>query len=106
MSKPSFYCENCGREVPPCLDVCPGCGEAFSSVRCPSCGFKGVPGFFKKGCPGCGYMGGDIKEKPRGDTKENTSVIIKKYFPVWVYRVIIGALLILIIYLLRVYFLL
>jgi len=95
MSKPSFYCENCGREVPPGLDVCPGCGEAFSSVRCPSCGFTGVPELFKKSCPRCGYMGEEV----------NINTKTKEYLPAWVYRVLIGALLILIICLIRVYFL-
>ncbi|MCK5674950.1 MAG: zinc ribbon domain-containing protein [Spirochaetales bacterium] len=97
MAKPSFYCENCGKEVLSGLEVCPGCGQTFSSVRCPSCGFTGGPELFRKSCPMCGYIGEEVK---------NSVLTKKNYLPSWIYRVLIGALLILIIYLIRIYFLL
>ena len=66
MKSPFFYCENCGREVNSNLNTCPGCGEKFISVRCPSCGYTGNAELFKKNCPNCGYTG-DIKEKVSKD---------------------------------------
>ena len=106
MVKPTFYCENCGREVSSGLETCPDCGQDFSSVRCPSCGFTGVPELFKKSCPSCGYVGEDVINKSKNNKKVNFRVRTKNYLPAWIYRVVIGALLVLIIYLLRVYFLL
>lgn len=104
MPKPSFYCENCGRKVPAGLDVCPGCGELFSSVRCPSCGYTGEPGFFKKSCPHCGFTGKDVIDNSLNKKNYNIGLITKNFLPAWVYRVLITALIILIIYLIRVYF--
>ncbi|MDA3941093.1 MAG: hypothetical protein PF693_17585 [Spirochaetia bacterium] len=107
VNDPSFYCENCGRKVSSAMDICPGCGQEFSKVRCPSCGFTGEDTLFKVKCPKCGYSGVlnnnihlglelyDEKSKEKG-----------KQLPVWLYRVLIGIMVIVIIGLFRVYFLL
>jgi hypothetical protein len=55
MKSPHYFCENCGAEVPKLAKVCPRCGRFFSSVKCPKCGFVGVPDDFDFGCPDCGY---------------------------------------------------
>ena len=113
MSTPSFYCENCNREVSSGLVICPGCGQEFSSVRCPSCGFTGKPELFKKSCPECGYVGEDVIDKTPDSklvkSESNESKNSRKsgnHLPSWLYKVLIGILVIIIIYLVRVYFLL
>ncbi len=115
MNTPSFYCENCSREVSSGLDVCPGCGLEFSSVRCPSCGFMGKPELFKESCPECGYIGADIVDKDPGSNfyivKPNSdesrgSKRSEKQLPSWVYKVFIGGMIIIIVSLIRIYFLL
>lgn len=115
MKTPSFFCENCNREVSYGMNVCPGCGQEFSSVRCPVCGFTGAPELFKKSCPRCGYAGTDIVDK---DPDRNFYIVksesdktksgkrSEKHLPSWLYKVLIGILVIIIIYLTRVYFLL
>ena len=55
--KPRFYCETCGREVPPEVDECPYCGMPFYAVMCPKCGYTGKATEFVDGCPKCGYLG-------------------------------------------------
>ncbi len=106
MQKPSFYCENCGREVPSNMETCPGCGQDFSSVRCPSCGFTGESDLFKKSCPECGYSGEEVLDGTPDPGKAKNYSLSRNPFPLWVYKVLIGALLILIIYLIGVYFIL
>jgi hypothetical protein len=113
MNTPFFYCENCSREVSSGMNVCPGCGQEFSSVRCPSCGFTGAPELFKKSCPRCGYVGEDVIDKTPGSklvkSESNESKNSRKsgnHLPSWLYRLLIGILVIIIIYLVRVYFLL
>ena len=51
-----YYCEACGKEVPPRSLRCPHCGKYFSSVQCPRCGHRGEDRDFDAGCPSCGYM--------------------------------------------------
>ncbi|MCK5197101.1 MAG: zinc-ribbon domain-containing protein [Spirochaetales bacterium] len=113
MNTPSFFCENCGREVSDRMEVCPGCGQEFSSVRCPTCGFTGKPELFKKSCPECGYVGEDVIDKTRGSklvksesNEFKNSRESENHLPYWLYKVLIGILVIIIIYLVRVYFLL
>jgi len=115
MSIPSFYCENCSREVSSGMTVCPGCGQEFSSVRCPACGFTGAPELFIKSCPECGYVGEEVIDKTPGtklylvkpENKDSkSSKNSENHLPPWLYRVLIGILVIIIIYLVRVYFLL
>ena len=115
MNTPSFFCENCGREVSDRMEVCPGCGQEFSSVRCPTCGFTGKPELFKKSCPECGYVGKEVIDKTRGiklnkvkpgSTESQRSKNSENHLPSWLYKVLIGILVIIIIYLVRVYFLL
>ena len=55
VAKRRYFCESCGAEVAASARVCPSCGKAFGSVRCPSCGFEGEAGAFAAGCPVCGY---------------------------------------------------
>ncbi len=115
MKAPSFYCENCGRAVNPNLNICPGCGEKFISVRCPSCGFTGNAELFKKNCPGCGYVGDNVIDGFQ-DSMSHTAKPVnldikigsnsKKHLSLWIYRVLIAALIVVIIYLIRIYFLL
>ena len=115
MSTPSFYCENCSREVSSGLDVCPGCGQDFSSVRCPSCGFTGEAELFKESCPECGYIGKDIVVKDPGNNfyivktgndKSGWSKRSEKQLPSWLYMVLIRFMIIIIISLIWIYFLL
>lgn len=115
MNTPFFYCENCSREVSSGMNVCPGCGQEFSSVRCPSCGFTGAPELFKKSCPECGYVGENVidetsgskqyRAKP-GSNDSKSSKNSENHLPAWLYRILIGILAIIIIYLVMVYFLL
>ncbi len=115
MKTPSFYCENCGRKVLPGLNVCPGCGQEFSSVRCPSCGFTGEPALFKESCPECGYVGKAEKDEDpgqnmyivrsgnagfRGKTKN------RNHLSPWLYKILIGIMAVIIVSLVRIYFLL
>ena len=115
MNAPSFFCENCGREVSDRMEVCPGCGQEFSSVRCPACGFTGAPELFKKSCPGCAYVGEDIVDKDpchnfyivKSESDEtNSGKRSEKQLPPWLYRVLIAFLALTLIGLVRVYFLL
>ena len=107
MSKPSFYCENCGRDVAAGMDTCPGCGQEFDSVLCPSCGFKGASKLFKQNCPNCGYSGFDTDciqtDMDLCSVEQKKRV---KQLPVWFYRVLIGFLVVIIVGLIRLYFLL
>jgi len=89
MARPSFYCENCGREVPFQLGACPDCGQKFYSVRCPSCGFTGDLSLFKEKCPECGYEGA-IKRK--------------KQFSPWFYKSLIIILTVTLLGLIRIFF--
>jgi len=99
MKEPSFYCENCGREVSSGLESCPGCGQKFYSVLCPSCGFTGDSKLFGENCPNCGYVG---SVKPSIEIKINQ----KKQIPSWIYKLIIIILAVVLFVLLRIYFLL
>lgn len=54
--KARFFCESCGAEVRHSERICPSCGKTFTAVRCPRCGFEGMPREFVRGCPGCGYL--------------------------------------------------
>jgi len=58
LSKPRFFCEGCGFEVPRAAKDCPKCGKQFASVLCPACDFVGEAALFKGGCPICGYSSG------------------------------------------------
>ncbi|MCL1818242.1 MAG: hypothetical protein FWG35_04870 [Spirochaetaceae bacterium] len=53
---PTFYCENCGKEVSANDKVCPGCAKFFTDVRCPRCNHSGDVDEFSIGCPKCGYL--------------------------------------------------
>lgn len=92
----SFFCENCGTEVPPGADVCPGCLSEFSSVKCPRCGRSGKEKLFLYGCPFCGYL---KKEKsPEPEIKEPVKRFSLKRFAAAFF--ILTGLLLLFIYLL------
>ena len=113
MNTPSFYCENCSREVAAGLDVCPGCGQEFSSVRCPSCGFAGEPELFKESCPECGYSGKAKEDEDSGrnlyivksnNTEYRKNIRSEKQLPSWLYKILIGFMVIIIIFLVRFYF--
>lgn len=115
MNTPFFYCENCSRKVSSDMNVCPGCGQEFSSVRCPSCGFTGAPELFKESCPECGYVGKSKEDEnpgrnlyivKSGNTGSMGNIQNKNHLPSWLYKILIGILVIVIIYLVRVYFLL
>ncbi len=107
MKAPSFYCENCGREVNPNLNICPGCGEKFISVRCPSCGFTGESYLFNKKCPQCGFSGADSDNLKKDGNLYNKNVKeTGKYFPSWLYKVLIGILVVVILGIIRFYYLL
>ena len=54
--KVRFLCEECGKEVPFNVEVCPSCGRQFKAVKCPICELEGSPDLFSEGCPACGYM--------------------------------------------------
>jgi len=91
---PSFYCENCGRKVSSGMDRCPGCGQEFDSVLCPSCGFKGASILFKQNCPQCGYKGVGSEDMPNK----------KKQLPYWLYKVLIVIMVVIIVGLIRILF--
>lgn len=115
MNTPSFFCENCSREVSSGMDICPGCGQEFSSVRCPSCGFSGKPKLFIECCPECGYVG-NAKENEdpgrnlyivkSGNAESLENVQYKNHLPSWLYKILIGIMVIIIVSLIRVYLLL
>jgi len=114
MKDPSFYCENCGKKVNSKLNICPGCGEEFISVRCPSCGFTGKVELFNKNCPSCGYAGDNVIDSFQDSMARTTKPVNRdikmgsnsKKLPVWLYRVLIGFLVVIIVGLFRLYFLL
>jgi predicted RNA-binding Zn-ribbon protein involved in translation (DUF1610 family) len=81
-AKPHFFCENCGTEVPLRAKNCPGCGRAFSAVRCPNCNFTGEESLFKDGCPICGYTPGKTPPGAKAG-KDNRYEAL----PLWVYIV-------------------
>ncbi|MDR0451634.1 MAG: hypothetical protein LBH15_01165 [Treponema sp.] len=86
--KPHFFCENCGAEVPLHVKSCPGCGRAFSAVRCPSCNFTGEESLFKNGCPACGYA--PAKTAPAAKTAKPGRAAAGRraeVLPLWVYIV-------------------
>ncbi|MCK5153489.1 MAG: hypothetical protein KAQ93_03955 [Spirochaetales bacterium] len=79
------------------MDTCPGCGQEFDSVLCPSCGFKGSSMLFKEKCPNCGYKG--VVDTPLGKKPDQ-----RKQFSTWVYRVLIVMLTVTLIGLIKIYF--
>jgi hypothetical protein len=81
--KPHFFCENCGAEVPLRAKNCPGCGRAFSAVRCPACNFTGEESLFKDGCPVCGYLPQKAPATKKAPRNEPRSAPL----PFWVYLV-------------------
>ena len=86
MSRPRFYCENCGAEVSRNAKTCSKCGCSFSSIRCPACGFVGEDGFFEGGCPVCGYT------VNRGGGSEPPAKVAAGPLPFWAYVITILAL--------------
>jgi len=89
MEKPVFYCEFCGAPVPKHASSCPSCGRVFDAVKCPSCGFEGQAGLFKKGCPSCGYGGAMAA---RDTTPTEPAKPTRRVKP-WFYRLAITILL-------------
>ncbi len=85
---PSFYCENCGREVPAEVDRCPYCGKRFFSVKCPVCSYSGPASEFVDGCPSCGYLGAGGSAKIKKSVPKK-----KKHIPGWVYWVLLFSML-------------
>jgi uncharacterized membrane protein YvbJ len=83
--KPQFFCENCGAEVPLSAKNCPGCGRAFSAVRCPNCNFVGEEALFKDGCPICGYSPG--RAPPPAKSEKEIAYTRPEPLPLWVYLV-------------------
>lgn len=99
MADPSFYCENCGQKVSWGQDTCPGCGQEFDFVLCPSCGFTGEAALFQGKCPQCGYFGAvdiSLEKKPYQ----------RKQLSTWVYRILILILIFILIGLVGTYLLL
>ncbi|HOM23566.1 MAG: zinc ribbon domain-containing protein [Treponemataceae bacterium] len=99
-TRPRFFCEHCGEEVPRNARVCPHCGRFFVHVRCPRCGFVGAEDLFKEGCPVCGYSALPINEKRRG---KGWLPFVRSYtfgsegpepLPWWVYGLTVALLLI------------
>ncbi len=88
---PSFYCENCGKEVPADVSSCPYCGKRFFSVKCPVCSYSGPAPEFTKGCPSCGYLRPPEDLHTAGE--HETPVKEKKQLPRWVYRVLLFSML-------------
>lgn len=76
---PSFYCENCGKEVPAEVPSCPYCGKRFFSVKCPVCSYSGPASEFIEGCPSCGYLG----------LPKETATDGGKHLPRWVYQILL-----------------
>ena len=103
MKYPSFFCENCGKEVSSGMDRCPSCGREFSSVRCPECGFSGESEKFLHGCPGCGYAAGQEKDISPGLYFNKLNSKTKISPPAWFYKVGIVALVLILIGLIRAY---
>ena len=108
MGDPPFFCEKCGQKVRSDQNVCSGCGEKFYSVRCPSCGFSGSSELFKKNCPTCGYPNTETSSHNTDLTEfVKTSSNKKKHhaglLPPLVYKGLIGALVVLLIFLIRYY---
>lgn len=114
MNLSSFYCENCSREVSAGLDICPSCGLEFASVQCPNCGFTGVYELFKEGCPECGYTSKNEMEKHScselhivkqvGNGYKDSGKALNQ-LPSWLYKVFVALMIIVIVILVRSYFL-
>ncbi|MDR1178146.1 MAG: zinc ribbon domain-containing protein [Spirochaetaceae bacterium] len=93
MKRARFFCEHCGAEVGRNAKQCPKCGNFFSSILCPSCGFSGGEFLFDKGCPVCGYSapesGGQGSTSPgsggAGKSKKAASGEAAGALPWWVY---------------------
>lgn len=103
---PVFYCENCGREVPPEVSSCPYCGKEFYSVRCPVCSFTGPAEAFVKGCPSCGYQGSEDKGRNKFISNTGGPEIRKrktKQLPGWVYSLFLVFLLGGLVFLIKIY---
>ncbi len=79
-AKASYFCENCGAEVPGNSRFCPKCGKFFSSVRCPKCAHTGSAYSFRNGCPVCHYaMDGNTgteSDEPH-ESKKKTHLSLK-----------------------------
>ena len=98
METPKFFCENCGGEVNRNAHFCPHCGRIFASVRCPSCNYFGSSSQFAKGCPKCGYAFHPKKEKQKNITnKKKTYKAYDDTLPKWVYALVFGILIVVII---------
>lgn len=97
MKKPRYYCERCGAEVRKDARICPRCGRFFSSVKCPRCGYVGEADDFTAGCPVCGYADSanaapeSIRDLPPSAPPP----------PWWAYPLAAGAILALVLLLLR-----
>ncbi len=105
---PEFYCENCGKEVPADVPVCPYCGKRFYSVRCPVCSYSGPASDFSLGCPACGYQGPGYSGKAPGagggrPSSGNKKKNRKGSLPDWVYRMFLAVLLAALALLIRAY---
>ncbi len=105
---PEFYCENCGKEVPADVPLCPYCGKRFYSVRCPVCSYSGPASDFSRGCPVCGYQGPGSSGKT-SRTREGIGASGKKRkknkgsLPDWVYRIFLAVLIAALVLLIREY---
>ncbi|MDR1933896.1 MAG: zinc ribbon domain-containing protein [Spirochaetales bacterium] len=76
MPAPTFYCENCKKEVSSTDKVCPNCGRFFTDVRCPRCNHSGHAETFHMGCPRCGYL------NPAWITGEATSASTSEFIEI------------------------
>ena len=68
-TKPKYFCESCGEEVPSDAKFCKKCGSFFAAVRCPQCGFTGNQNTFKNGCPKCHYAVGNPFSSDKTEAK-------------------------------------
>lgn len=68
-----FYCEVCGREVPPEDKNCPYCGTPFYAVKCPRCGYVDKAMSFIYGCPSCGYLSPQQRKETAGKKSKGST---------------------------------
>jgi uncharacterized membrane protein YvbJ len=90
-----FVCEKCGNAVRRNATVCDFCGQVFSGIKCPRCGFSGDADLFSDGCPVCGFtgsFGAEKADKNREPKKTKLSYVTpkkeKKMLPLFIYRIL------------------
>ena len=70
-----YICGKCAHEVERDAKVCPFCHANLNNIRCPYCGFIGVPEKFKNDhCPRCGRSKNISIDYNPANSKKNNSV--------------------------------